>query len=200
MYKRQDEYARDLLEMMAPKFKIERLGKFEGEDVMIAGGAACIKKEMELFEEADRIIAVSTAADVLLEEGIEIDIMVTDLDKNPNTSVELSKMKIPVAVAAHGDNVQCLEKWVPKCNLDYVMGTTQTKPKGAILNYGGFTDGDRAAFLADSLGAKKIIFAGWDFDDKSIGIEKKRKLEWAEFLLRLLEDQRGEKFNVLRGR
>jgi uncharacterized Rossmann fold enzyme len=33
-----------------------------------------------------------------------------------------------------------------------------------------------------------------------VGVEKKRKLKWAEFLLLLLEEQRGQKFNVLEGR
>jgi uncharacterized Rossmann fold enzyme len=54
--------------------------------------------------------------------------------------------------------------------------------------------------LGDVLGADEIVFAGWDFDDGLVGVEKKRKLKWAEFLLLLLEEQRGQKFNVLEGR
>jgi uncharacterized Rossmann fold enzyme len=195
-----DEYARDVLKKISPKFRVKNLTKFEGAKVMIVGGARCIKKELYMVEEVDKIIAVSTAADVLLEEGVKIDMMVTDLDKNPGTSVRLSKRKIPVAIAAHGDNIECLRKWVPKCDLNYVIGTTQVEPIGNIVNYGGFTDGDRAAFLGDVLGADEIIFAGWDFDDRLMGVEKKRKLKWAEFLLLLLEEQRGQKFNVLEGR
>ena len=195
-----DEYARDVLKKISPKSRVESLTKFEGAKVMIAGGARCIKNELDMVEGVDKIIAVSTAADVLLDEGVKIDMMVTDLDKNPSTSVSLSKRKIPVAIASHGDNIEYLRKWVPKCDLNYVIGTTQVEPIGNIVNCGGFTDGDRAAFLGDVLGASEMVFVGWDFDDGSVGIEKRRKLKWAEFLLRLLEEQRGQKFNVLEGR
>ncbi len=195
-----DEYARDVLNNITPKFRVGELAKFEGGKVMIAGGARGIEEELDMVEGVDRIIAVSTAADVLLEKGVKIDMMVTDLDKNPGTAVRLSKRKIPVAVAAHGDNIECLKKWVPRCDLNYVIGTTQVEPIGNIVNYGGFTDGDRAAFLGDALGADEMVFIGWNFDDESIGTEKRRKLKWAEFLLLLLEEQRGQKFNVLEGR
>ena len=195
-----DEHARDVLNNIAPKYRVEELTKFESVKVAIAGGARCIEQELNVVEKVDRVIAVSTAADVLLEKGIKIDMMVTDLDKNPGTAVRLSKMKIPVAVAAHGDNIEDLKEWVPRCDLNYVIGTTQVEPIGNIVNYGGFTDGDRAAFLGDALGASEMIFTGWDFDDESVGIEKRHKLKWAEFLLLLLERQRGQKFNVLEGR
>ena len=71
-----DEYARDVLKKISPKFRVKNLTKFEGAKVMIVGGARCIKKELYMVEEVDKIIAVSTAADVLLEEGVKIDMMV----------------------------------------------------------------------------------------------------------------------------
>ena len=70
----------------------------------------------------------------------------------------------------------------------------------AVDNFGGFTDGDRAAFLADELGAADLRFVGWDFDDPAVGPEKARKLRWAERLLHLLERRRGDRFGVLEGR
>ena len=45
------------------------------------------------------------------------------------------------------------------------MGTTQAQPIGNLYNFGGFTDGDRALFLAVALGASQITLAGMDFGD-----------------------------------
>jgi uncharacterized Rossmann fold enzyme len=69
-----------------------------------------------------------------------------------------------------------------------------------VYNVGGFTDGDRAAFLADHCGADRLTFLGWDFDDPEVGPMKRRKLAWAERLLYWLERRRGERFGVLDGR
>ena len=46
-----------------------------------------------------------------------------------------------------------------------VLGTTQAQPVGNLYNFGGFTDGDRAIFLAVALGASEITLAGMDFGD-----------------------------------
>jgi len=126
--------------------------------------------------------------------------MVTDLDKNPETARELSHEGVPVAVHAHGDNIAAIERYVPSFALDSVLPTTQAAPTPPVCNPGGFTDGDRAAFLADACGAGRLVFPGWTFDDPSVGPEKARKLRWAERLLALLEERRGERLAVLDGR
>ena len=198
--KKDDELARDILVKMNPKMRIGNLKKFRNSKVAIAGGASCIENELDIFENVDYTVAVSTAADILLREEIRIDMMVTDLDKNPATTKMLNDLKIPIAVAGHGDNIEELKKWVPRLNLNYVIGTTQVEPMDNIVNYGGFTDGDRAAFMVDFLGAKEILFAGWDFDDNSVSKKKKKKLKWAEYLLRWLEISRGQKFTILNNR
>ena len=59
---------------------------------------------------------------------------------------------------------------------------------------------DRAAFLADHLGAARLSFPGWDFDDPGVGAEKRRKLRWAARLLAWLERRRDERFSVLDSR
>jgi uncharacterized Rossmann fold enzyme len=107
---------------------------------------------------------------------------------------------VPVAVHAHGDNQAALAEHVPNCTREQVLATTQAAPVGPVRNFGGFTDGDRAAFLADHLGASDLVFLGWDFDDPSVGADKRRKLCWAERLLYWLERRRGERFDVLDGR
>lgn len=92
------------------------------------------------------------------------------------------------------------------------MGTTQSKPLKNVYNFGGFTDGDRAVFLAIKLGAKKIILAGMDFGEKitkysrpklSRDVEeadeiKKLKLKYAEKLIEWIVDNKNVEIKKLR--
>ena len=48
--------------------------------------------------------------------------------------------------------------------LNPVIGTTQIEPISDVYNFGGFTDGDRAVFLAEHFGAKEIELVGFDFE------------------------------------
>lgn len=193
-----DERARDRLLALTTS---HCLGDFSNEvSVGIAGGAASLSQELSRLHGVDVTIAVSNAAAVLRDEGITFELMVTDLDKVPETARELTWEGTDVVVHGHGDNISALEKWVPEFNAKYVHATTQAEPTQHVRNYGGFTDGDRAAFLADELGAAQIEFVGWDFDDESLSAEKRKKLEWAERLIRWLEIRRDESFGILDGR
>ena len=194
-----DERARDAIAAYATPFDFERLD-VAGREVAIVGAAPSLPGEVDRVADADRVFAASTAADVVREAGYDLDLLVTDLDKNPETVVELTRAGTPVAAHAHGDNVPLVEAWVPRCDSDHLLATTQAAPVEAVYNFGGFTDGDRAAFLADELGAERLRFVGWDFDDPDVSAAKARKLAWAERLLHLLERRRGERFDVLDGR
>jgi uncharacterized Rossmann fold enzyme len=84
--------------------------------------------------------------------------------------------------------MEALQRWTPSFG-PRTLGTTQAEPFEGIHNFGGFTDGDRAAYLADHLGATEIRTVGFDFDrpnpkDQPTDV-KLRKLAWAR---RLLED------------
>ena len=168
--------------------------------VAICGAAPTLPSELDRVRRADCVVAASSAASVCLEAGIDVDCVVTDLDKTPGTAKTLSERGVPVAVHAHGDNVEAIEEHVPAFEIGSVLPTTQAAPSPPVVNPGGFTDGDRAAFLADCCGADRLIFAGWDFDDPAVTPEKAEKLRWAERLLRWLEERRGERFDVLDGR
>lgn len=195
-----DERARDVLAQMAAPFELDRLGAVSGTTVAIAGAAPSLHGELSIARAADIVFAASTAADVLSEAGLEVDCLVTDLDKNPETAASLTGAGVPVAVHAHGDNIPALKRWVPTFAGEHVLATTQAAPTPPVRNLGGFTDGDRAAFLADHLGAARLVFPGWDFDGPTVGAEKRRKLRWAERLLLWLELRREERFGVLDGR
>jgi hypothetical protein len=195
-----DERARDVLADLAEPFDLDRLSAVDGATVAIAGAGPSLPEDLPLAREADVVIAASSAADVCLEAGLGVDAMVTDLDKNPGTARELTARGVPVAVHAHGDNLDAIREFVPTFDATSVLATTQAAPVGPVCNFGGFTDGDRAAFLADHLGAAELRFPGWDFDDPAVGEEKRRKLEWAERLLYWLERRRDDRFSVLDGR
>ncbi|WP_418279991.1 6-hydroxymethylpterin diphosphokinase MptE-like protein [Halorubrum sp. DTA98] len=192
-----DERARDVAAGYATPFPLERLDGWRGRTVAVAGAAPRLSEDLDVAREADVVVAASTAADVLLDAGIDVDCMVTDLDKNPETALELTDRGVPVAAHAHGDNVPAVREWLPRFDPEWTLVTTQAAPTGAVRNTGGFTDGDRAAFLADHVGAGRLVFAGWEFDDPDVGAMKAKKLYWAARLLRWLERRRGERFDVL---
>ena len=197
--RRGDERAREVLASLTDGFDLERLSSLRAATVAIAGAGPSLETEaaLERARTADAVVAASTAVDVLTANGIEVDCMVTDLDKNPETVRRLTDDGTPVAVHAHGDNVPAVRDVVPDCADEYVLPTTQAAPRGPVRNLGGFTDGDRAAFLADHLGAAELVFPGWDFDDEAVDPTKRRKLEWAERLLYWLESRRGDRFAVI---
>jgi len=197
-----DERARDRLDAMLDGQETLDLDGLDvaGRHVAIAGAGDTLEAERAVARAADLVFAASTAADRLLAEGVPVDCIVTDLDKHPETVVRRTGEGVPVAVHAHGDNVDLLERYVPACTASSVLPTTQAAPVGPVVNPGGFTDGDRAAFLADHLGAESLSFLGWDFNDESVDPMKARKLTWAQRLLSWLERRRDERFSVLDGR
>lgn len=196
-----DERARDVLQShLADRscFDVDRLG-FTGQTVAIVAPGHGLEAEADSVREADAVVAASTAADRLHDRGIPVDCLVTDLDGNPETARALTHAEVPVAVHAHGDNRDALEAFVPEMDPGYVVPTTQARPTDVVRNFGGFTDGDRAAFLADALGAGRLVFPGWNLGDETVSAEKQQKLAWATRLLTWLERRRGERFSALDG-
>ena len=137
---------------------------------------------LKKFKKTTMIVADS-ALEPLIENGIKPDIVVTDLDGNEKTLKKIGKTKTIFVVHAHGDNK--LKLHFVK-NFKNCIGTTQTKSLGKIQNYGGFTDGDRAVFLANYFDAKKIILFGMDFGNK-IGRFSNTKLSERKIKLKKLE-------------
>jgi len=197
-----DERARDLLADLVAGGNTLTPGAldFSGERVAIVGAAPSLVDETPRARGADAVVAASDAASVLREGGVAVDCMVTDLDEPGDIARTLTREGTPVATHAHGDNEDALRERVPDLAVEAVLPTTQAAPAGPVSNPGGFTDGDRAAFLADERGAAELVFVGWDLDDPDVGALKRRKLVWAERLLRWLERRRDERFAVLDGR
>ncbi len=131
-----------------------------------------LKSEYE-FDDGT-VITADGATSALIRQGITPDIIVTDLDGRVEDIAKARKMGATVIVHAHGDNVERLRRWIPE--LAPVLGTCQTEPLDIVHNFGGFTDGDRAVFLAEALGAEEIILAGFDFG-RTVGRWSKPWLE-----------------------
>lgn len=196
-----DRAARDLLAELTTPFDEGRLEELlAGNHVAIAGGATGVAADLATIEDVDTVVAASVSAGALRAAGRAVDLMVTDLDKTPAVVRTLAAEGTPVAVHAHGDNVALVREQVPRLPDLAVLPTTQVAPSGPVRNYGGFTDGDRAAFIADHFDADRLSFPGWDLDDPSVGPVKQQKLEWAARLLHWLERRRDERFDLLDGR
>ncbi len=159
-----------------------------GNAVTVAGNAPGLTGELPRLTEV--VVAADEATSVLMAGGRVPDVIVTDLDGKVEDQLEANRKGAVAVVHAHGDNVAALEKWAGRFE-GRTLATTQSRPFGRVFNFGGFTDGDRAAFLADAMGARSIRLVGFDFEHPNEKDEdretKKRKLDWAYILLQTLE-------------
>lgn len=182
-----DRKAAGFLDRRVDDFDLSRLdGIFGEEKVAVVGDAPSLETD-DVPDDAV-VVAADGAAKRLTEA--KVDVIVTDLDGAPAHAAEASHGGNVVAVHAHGDNLDALESYLPEFDTANVVGTTQTDPRpfDALYNFGGFTDGGRAAFLADEFGATRIELVGFDFE--AAEGEKREKLRWARRLLEHLEDHR----------
>jgi hypothetical protein len=107
---------------------------------------------------------------------------VSDLDGRISDLKLANAMCAIMVVHAHGDNIDAIQAHVP--SFSAVLGTTQSLPTTNLFNFGGLTDGDRAIFLAREYGARAVSAIGFDFSDKAVSPIKRKKLQWAQWLLR----------------
>ena len=136
------------------------------------------------------IIAADGATTPILAAGALPDVIVTDLDGFLPDILASNRRGSATVVHAHGDNLAALKEYVPR--LTRVLATTQSRPLEGVYNFGGFTDGDRAVFLARRLGAGEIHLVGFDFDDPTVTAKKKKKLAWARRLVAMALEGRPD--------
>lgn len=183
-----------------PLVQVRRI--VQGRTVLVAGAGPSLHRHARALRRfgvprGAALVSADSATGTLLEAARVVpDVVVTDLDGNrANALQRAAGAGAAMVVHAHGDNAGLLEGAAaslgPRC-----LGTSQCRPFGSLHNFGGFTDGDRAAFLADSLGAARIVLCGMDLCGGRIGSAsatpasgrpvKLRKLEWAGRLLEWL--------------
>jgi hypothetical protein len=151
----------------------------EGRSVAVIGFAINETEYRKIVEEV-----VITAGKAILrvkeiDPAFTPEIHVTDMEEE-----EILQLKDTILVLhAHGDNIEKIMSIIPE--IFGFIGTTHSRPFDKIYNFGGFTDGDRAACLAKEMGARSIRLYGFNFEEAS-GI-KKKKLYWAKKILELEE-------------
>lgn len=179
-----DEEAARLLSSLLDRDNLLSLASLvDGNPVTVCGNAPCLKDEIGKIQGV--VFAADAAAEVLDARGICPDAIFTDLDGATDRFIELNNAGTIIVIHAHGDNMPLLKHWVPRFK-GKVVGTTQAAPLPRVYNFGGFSDGDRAAFAADELGASSITLAGFDLDDGNVDPMKRGKLHWARKLLALI--------------
>lgn len=184
--------------------------------VIVFGAGPSLKRNINELKELNlnnfTLIAADGATTALLEENIIPDIIVTDLDGQMDDIIKANNEGAILVVHAHGNNVEKIEKYVPK--LKRVFGTTQSTPLKNVHDFGGFTDGDRCLFLAVEFGVSFIVLAGMDFgkivtkysrpdlenlEDKADEI-KAKKLEYAVKLIEwIIKNEDVEILNISHG-
>lgn len=155
------------------------------------------------------LVAADGATTAMIEEKVAPDIVATDLDGNLDDILLANVRGANVVIHAHGDNIEKIANLTSF--FTSVLGTTQAQPIGNLYNFGGFTDGDRAMFLAVALNASEITLAGMDFGDivtkySRPNIEtdtaeaddfKKKKLKYAEkFTQWIIDNEDVEMVNL----
>ena len=203
--KEKDMLAARILNKMFDKIKMTSLGDLkkliENKEVIVFGAGSSLessikKHKKEIFYKIKISADGSTSA--LLENNIQPDIIVTDLDGKISDQIKSNNEGSIVVIHAHGDNIPVIEKHFFEFK-EKIIGTTQIDPEPFenLYNFGGFTDGDRAVFIADFFNAKKIFLSGFDFDgsigkysfptkkDKNLKI---KKLKWCKYLLEKINE------------
>ena len=156
-------------------------------EVTVCGAASNLREQLDAFGIAGTLIAADNATSILLANGSLPDLIVTDLDGSVPEQIMANAEGSVVVVHAHGDNIPALKEYVPHFS-GLIAGTTQGRELGVVRNYGGFTDGDRAVFLARHFGAIRIRLLGFNFEEpapkpgQDIAI-KRKKLAWARRLI-----------------
>ncbi len=171
----------------------ELRGMIKGQHVFVFGDGPSLKEDIAGFDFRSLRVSADGATSKLMDRGILPDIIVTDLDGEVEDQVEASRQGAIVVVHAHGDNQDAVKEWVPRFE-GRLLGTTQSTPVEHVHNFGGFTDGDRCAFMCDHFGATSVILVAFNFDDtdqeylEQLGETKLKKLTWGGMLLATLEN------------
>jgi len=168
-----------------PLVRIRR--RLQGRDVVVVGSAPRGGPppiwRLPSSKPSPVVVAADAATVACLDAGIVPTLITSDLDGPMPTEIGANRRGSLVVVHAHGDNLPALEEWVPQFPGD-LAGSWAGPPRPALFNVGGFTDGDRAVFLAEHSGARRILLWAFDFDavdepDDATRSRKRAKLSWA---------------------
>lgn len=183
----EDEASAKVLQSILPRNSFDLLCKtVEGKACIVCGNAPKLARDVSSTNFFGKVvIAADAAASVLYKNHIRPHIIVSDIDGMDDDFLLMNDLGTILVLHAHGDNLPLVKSWVPKVK-GPIVGTTQATPIKDVYNFGGFSDGDRAVFMAHELGAQNVSLIGFDLDDKSVDPVKHGKLMIARDLLKLL--------------
>lgn len=163
--KEADEEAAKLLNGLLPEADIRELKRIvQGRECIVFGAGPSLEGDLEALNRAgylDRVLIPADGATTAVLRYRDPEIIVTDLDGAVIDQMGAWRRGSWLVIHGHGDNIDKIKEVMPEAK-ERVMGTTQTRAFGRLHNFGGFTDGDRAAFMAHELGASRIYLAGMD--------------------------------------
>jgi hypothetical protein len=207
-----DELTARTLQVFLPEPDLEGLRDLlKGRECVIFGAGPSLEEDvlaLSLKGYLDKVVIAADGATSIVKNYRRPDIVVTDLDGKLGDLFDAWKRGAWLVIHAHGDNLPKIQDIALEIRAGKrVIGTTQLKPFGKLFNFGGFTDGDRAAFMAHALGASKIYLAGMDLG-KEIGRfsgskdpqRTRVKLEICKELLSWLSKELGAKLVNLTSR
>ena len=193
-YEARDVASRIIGDREQPVAKLESLIRNRG--VVVFGAGPSLEKAVKGTDRKGKtLIAADGATSCLLENGLYPEIVVTDLDGNATDLLLADRFGAIMVVHAHGDNIGKVKELLPR--IKNAIVTTQVEPLKNVHNFFGFTDGDRAVFMARHFEAKNIELVGFDFGevvgryskpenpvDHKASEAKRKKLEIAERLVK----------------
>lgn len=180
--KEKDKEAAKILNQLTKRMNVAKLRKqIKNKQTIIFGAGPSLERDLKKLTNAgwlNKVLISADGATTAVAKYKNPDIIVTDLDGNMDDQLESWKKGSWMVVHAHGDNIERIKKYVPQLS-ERIVGTVQVESPH-LPNFGGFTDGDRAAFLAHELGSSRIFLAGMNLG-KKIGkhtgqTNKKQKL------------------------
>ena len=174
----EDQHAANLLSQMiadhaTPVSKIRSIVK--DKNVVVCGAGPSLPQNLRTATKTNLLagsvlIAADGATTALVTAHLQPDLIVSDLDGRLPDIMRAHRKGAIVVVHAHGDNIALLKRHVPQLlqsdtGTNGMLGSTQARPCPGVVNFGGFTDGDRCVFLAEECGAKVIALLGMDLGD-----------------------------------
>jgi uncharacterized Rossmann fold enzyme len=210
--RKKDEIASEIFDQLISRYSKNYIGTdslkniIYGKKVFIFGAAPSLEKDIKenlKFFDENVVIAADGATSALLKFDIIPDLIVTDLDGVITDQLHANNEKAIMIIHAHGDNISVVQSTISKIKGPY-LGTTQTNPSHYhhLKNYGGFTDGDRAVFIAYHFKPNQILLGGFNCHanpgyysfQKNRDIEQKRKkLMWCHRLIQLIPKEQVKK-------
>ena len=141
-----------------------------GRDVVIFGAGPNLESHLKLLENTGSLngkalIAADGATKALIEVGIIPHVVVSDLDGDLDAILHAALKGSKLFIHVHGDNINVFIHFIEELKkyTNSFTVTTQVEPYYPILNFGGFTDGDRAYAIALAFKPSRVLLAGMDF-------------------------------------